>query len=162
MNFNGLCYLTIFTDAVKQYNEHKKDTEYLFETSKKDGTTTLTWYLKHEKIELKMKQNEFIAVTFAAMFLECIIWDYAAVNTSQNFTETYLEKINLLGKWQVIPKLVNNDKNINIGHKAIALLKKLVKERNNIIHSKSKAVPDTYAEIKQIEKKAVKLQYLKP
>jgi hypothetical protein len=32
-------------------------------------------------------------------------------------------------------------------------LKKLIKERNNIVHSKSNAVPDTYAEIKQIQKK---------
>ena len=153
MNFNGSYYLTIFKDAVKQYDELTKRAEVLFETSKKDGTIGLTWYLKHAEIVDKMKLNEFIAVTFAAMFLECIIWDYAAVNTSQNFTETYLEKINLLGKWQVIPKLVNNDKKIDIGQKAIALLKILVNERNNIIHSKSQAVPDTYAEIKQIEKK---------
>ena len=32
-------------------------------------------------------------------------------------------------------------------------MKKLVKERNNILHSKSKPVPDTYDEIKRIETK---------
>ena len=46
------------------------------------------------------------------MLLECIIWDYAAVNTSQSLTEDSLGDISLIGKWKVIPKLVNNDKNI--------------------------------------------------
>lgn len=153
MNFNGGYYLNIFNKAVKQYAFHKKETEDLFETGKKTGMITLEWYLEDQKIRPKMKHNELIAITFAAMFLECIIWDYAAVNTSQSLTEDFLSNISLVGKWKVIPKLVNNDKNINIDHKAIALLKKLVKERNNILHSKSKAVPDTYDEIKQIEKK---------
>ena len=33
-------------------------------------------------------------------------------------------------------------------------MKKLERERNNIVHSKSRAVPDTYDEIKRIETKA--------
>ncbi len=59
-----------------------------------------------------MKHNELIAITFAAMLLECIIWDYAEINTSQSLTEDSLGDISLIGKWKVIPKLVNNDKNI--------------------------------------------------
>ena len=157
MNFNGGYYLTIFTNAVKQYATHKKEAEDLFETSKKNGTIVLTWFLKHEEIELKMKHNEFIAITFAAMFLECIIWDYAAVNTSQNLMEDYLCTLSLLGKWKVIPKLVNNDKKIDIGNNAVALLKKLQTERHDIIHSKSKAVPDTYDKIKEQERKGRKI-----
>ena len=117
------------------------------------GMSAVKWYVQKPAIELKMKQNELIAITFAAMFLECIIWDYAAVNTSQNLTEGYLSDIGLIGKWKIIPKLVNNNKSINIDSEAIALLKKLVKERNNIIHSKSKAVPDKCDEIMRIETK---------
>lgn len=157
MNFNGNEYLTIFADAAKQYKAYEKQIEDLFETCKRNGTTSLEWYIQHQEIDIKMKREELIAITFAVMFLECFIWDYAAVNTSQKFAECYLEKINLLGKWKVIPKLVNNDKNINIGQKAITLLKKLVRERNNIVHSKSKLVPNTYAEIKKIEKKACQI-----
>jgi len=153
MNFNGGYYLTIFYNAVKQYEVLKKEGDDLFETAKYKGMITLEWYLQNEKIELKKKHNKLIAITFAAMFLECIIWDYAAVNTSQNLTEEYLSDIGLVGKWKIIPKLVNNNKSINIDSEAIALLKKLVKERNNIIHSKSKAIPDTYNEIKRMEKK---------
>ncbi len=153
MNFNGGYYLTIFKDAVKQYEVHKKEAEDLFETNKKLRMTVLQLYAQNEYLKRKMKHHELIAITFATMFLECIIWDYAAVNTSQNLTEDFLGCINLLGKWKIIPKLVNNDKNINIDHEAIALLKKLVKERNNILHSKSKPVPDTYDEIKRIETK---------
>ena len=155
MNFNGEHYLTIFSKAAKQYEVLKKETEDLFEKSKKNGTivTALTWLEQEEIIRPKMKHNELIAITFAVMFLECLIWDYAAVKTSQSLTEDYLGNLNLVGKWKIIPKLVNNNKSINIDSEAIALLKKLVKERNNIIHSKSKAIPDTYDEIKRMEKK---------
>ena len=153
MNFNGAIYFSIFNNAVKQYGVHKKEAADLFGTGGKTGMIAVEWYIQNLKIELKMQQNELIAITFAAMFLECIIWDYAAVNTSQSLAEDSLGNIGLLDKWRVIPKLVNNDKNINIDPKAIALLKKLVKERNNIIHSKSKTIPDTYDEIKRMEKK---------
>ena len=157
INFNAGHYLTIFANAAKQYATHEKEAKDLFETSKKNGTIALTWFLKHQEIELKMKHNELVAITFAAMFLECIIWDYAAVNTSQNLIEDYLCKLSLLGKWKVIPKLVNNDKKIDIGYNAIALLKRLQTERHNIIHSKSKAVPDTYDKIKKQERKGRKI-----
>jgi len=70
MNFNGLYYLAIFQDAVKRYNNCVKETDDLFETCKKKNTTVLEWYLIYiSEIEPKMKQNKFIAVTFAAMFL---------------------------------------------------------------------------------------------
>ena len=157
MNFNGNNYLTIFKNAVEQYNTHKKEFDDYFETSKKNGTIALAWFLKSKEIELKMKHNELIAITFAAMFLECIIWDYAAVNTSQSLTKNFLSKISLLGKWKVIPKLVNNDRKIDIGSDTIALLKKLQTERHDIIHSKSKAVPDTYDEIRKQERKERKI-----
>lgn len=153
MNFNGGYYSTIFMNAVKQYKAKQKETEEFYETSKKNGMTALEWYLKNSEIELEKKHNEFVAITFAAMFLECIIWDYAAVNTSQNFAEDALGNMNLLNKWKVVPKLVNNNKKISIDDKTIALLKKLIAERNNIIHSKSKPVPDTYEKIKEQEKK---------
>jgi len=153
MNFNGEIYFSIFNNAVKQYEVHKKEAEDLFGTGGKTGMIAVEWFLQNLKIEHKMQQNELIAITFAAMFLECIIWDYAAANTSQSLTEDSLGNIGLIGKWRVIPKLVNNDKNINIDPKAIALLKKLVKERNDITHSKSKPVPDTYDKIKEQMKK---------
>ncbi len=153
MNFNGAIYFSIFNNAVKQYEVHKKETEELFGTGGKTGMDAVDWYIQNLKIELKMQQNELIAITFAAMFLECIIWDYAAVNTSQNLTEEYLSSLKLIGKWKITPKLVNNDKNINIDSKAIALLKKLVTERNDITHSKSKPVPDTYDKVKEQMKK---------
>lgn len=103
-----------------------------------------------------MKHNELIIITFAAMYLECVIWDYAATNFSKKYIETYLENMNLPAKWLTIPKLVN-DTNVGISPKALKLLVKLVKERNAIVHSKSKAVPDTYDEIKKIENKNRKI-----
>ena len=158
MNFNGAIYFIIFNNAIEQYEVHKKEVEDLFGTGGKTepGMSAFKWFVQKLEIELKMQQNELIAITFAVMFLECIIWDYAAVNTSRNLTED-LSKISLLGKWKIIPKLVNNDKKIEIGDNAVALLKKLQTERHDIIHSKSKAVPDTYDKIKEQERKGRKI-----
>jgi hypothetical protein len=103
-----------------------------------------------------MKHNKLIIITFAAMYLECVIWDYAASNFGKTYIKTYLENMNLSAKWLTIPKLVN-DTNVGISSKALSLLVKLVKERNAIVHSKSKAVPGTYDEIKKIENKNRKI-----
>lgn len=125
-NFNGNIYLDIFKRAGDQYIDYKKQSEDLLVERKKNKMTKLELLNKTTRIYDEMQRHELIAITFAAMFLECLIWDYAAVNTSKNMTEDYLGKISLLGKWHVIPKLVNNDKSITIDHKAITLLKKLV------------------------------------
>ncbi len=101
MNFNGEHYLTIFKNGVEQYGTHKKELDDYFETSKENGTITLTWFLKSKEIQLKMKHNELMAITFAALFLECIIWDYAAVNTSQGLTEEYLEPVTKLDLYEI-------------------------------------------------------------
>ena len=102
MNFNGGIYFSIFNNAVKQYEVHKKETEELFGTGRKTGMIAVEWVVQKLKRELKMQQNELIAITFAVMFLECIIWDYAAVNTSQSLTEDSLGNISLIGKWKVV------------------------------------------------------------
>ena len=139
--FNGGLYFNILKINLEEYAKHEKQREEAY----KKGFP-LEIIVRH-RIQYKMQPYELVTITFAAMFLECLIWDYAAVNTTQKMAKDYLGKMSLIGKWEVIPKLVNNDKKIKIGRKAISLLKKLVTERNKIVHSNSKALSDNYDEV---------------
>ncbi len=143
INFEGGTYYRIFNEA---YVDYLANELISLRASKDKGKKTKSWldlFAEQENNRQNMRKNCLVAITFAAMFLESVIWDYAAINTSQNLTEEHLSKIDLVGKWKVVPKLVNGKK-VSIGSRAIELLKKLSKERNKIVHSKSKPVPDSY------------------
>ncbi len=145
INFEGDTYYTIFNEAQVGCLIHKI-ISYEREIKKSKEKTSKHWLklvIEQEKEYMHQRKNYFVAVAFAAMFLESVIWDYAAMNTSQNLTEEHLSKLDFVGKWKVVPKLING-KNANIGSKAIELLKKLNKERNRIVHSKSKPIPNSY------------------
>ncbi len=145
INFEGDTFYSIFSFAHTMHmagtiNKYKREIEKSKETKPKHWLDLL---IEQEEERMHRRTDYSVAITFAAMFLESVIWDYAAVNTSQNLAKDHLSKLDLVGKWKVVPKLING-KNLNIGSKAIELLKKLNKERNRIVHSKSKAVPNSY------------------
>jgi hypothetical protein len=142
INFNGGTYLEIVQMNLVGYNKFCRERELLKGKIQKEGS-----FVKTVALSKLIQESYLTVIAFATMFLECIIWDYAATNTSQLLTEKALGKMSLLGKWQVIPKLVNNNKNINIDSDGIGLLKKLVDERNDIVHSKSKPVPESYEQL---------------
>lgn len=152
INFNGGTYLEIVQMNLALYNNQCQNLELLKGKTQKEGS-----FVETVALSKLIQQSHLTVITFATMFLECVIWDYSATNTSQLLTEKALGKMSLLGKWQVIPKLVNNNKKINIDSDGIALLKKLVDERNDIVHSKSKPVPDTYEELIRAIKKESKI-----
>ena len=141
INFNGHLYLDIIKKNIEEYLDSKQQYE------EADNEGSLEFMPKKDNFKSQMEHKELTVITFAAMFLECLIWDYAAVNTSQTFAENSLGKLNLLAKWKVIPKLINDDKKIEINSNVIFFLDKLVKERNEIVHSKSKPFPDTYKKL---------------
>lgn len=155
INFEGDTYYTIFNEAYVGYLANVIISAKL-EGSKDKRKKTEDWlylFAKQQATRQLMRRHNLVAISFATMFLESIIWDYAAINTSQNLAKEHLSKLDLVGKWKVVPKLVNG-KEVSIGSKAIGLLKKLNKERNKIVHSKSKPVPDSYDEYMEYLNKA--------
>jgi len=140
-NFNGSLYLSMTVEALERYKKVEIELGKVEKTVKQ--------YNKEFSLREEMKKNHIIVITFAAMFLESAIWDYAAINTSQNLAEEHLSKLDLVGKWKVVPKLVNG-RDVSIGSKAIELLKKLNKGRNKIVHSKSKPAPDDFDKLREI------------
>ena len=45
-------------------------------------------------------------VVFLHLFLKAVIYDYGAINTSDSYMKKYIDKLEFLSKWVVIPKLV--------------------------------------------------------
>lgn len=145
LNFEGDTYYRIFVEAHTNYLANALTLAKL-ETSEQNTEETesqIELLAEQELTRQAMRRHRLVAITFATMFLESVIWDYAAVNTSQNLAKEHLNKLDLVSKWKVIPKLINGKK-VSIGSKSIELLKKLNTERNAIVHSKSKPIPTTY------------------
>ena len=82
-------------------------------------------------------QHFMISVIFCSMFMESYIYDFAARNKGDNYTNKYLDHLKLISKWVIIPKIVSGIE-IDTSRKSFEVLGKLIKIRNKLIHWKSK------------------------
>ena len=85
------------------------------------------------------------------MFLEAFIYDYATSHFTETFAKNYLANIDFVSKWIVIPKLVTGN-DFPTDSQAFEQLIKLRKERNELVHYKSKPWPDSVQLAKMIQK----------
>ena len=98
------------------------------------------YYLKHleiEPIEEERDQSCIIAVVFTAMYFEAFIYDYAASCLGDNYSKEHLDKLDFIAKWMVIPRLVTG-KEISKSGQAYQALKQLHRDRNSLVHLKSR------------------------
>lgn len=86
------------------------------------------------QLEVKIEQRALIAITFSAMTLEAYIYDYAVRRLSKKLAE-YVDKLDVIGKWIIIPRLITG-KEIPRGERAFQLLQELIRDRNKIVHHK--------------------------
>lgn len=124
----------MFLDIVI-YNQTKL--EYSLNWLKKKGvpigSKDFTDFNKYINAKL---QCPFIIVCFTALFLEAFINDYARRQSSQKYAKNYLDKIDFVSKWLIVPKLfTKTDKSIS--SQSIDFLRKLNKLRNDIVHYKT-------------------------
>jgi hypothetical protein len=75
---------------------------------------------------------------YAAMCLEAFIYDYAATNLGDTYVQKYLDKLDLVSKWVIIPRLVLG-KEISRDGQAFEYLRLIKRERDKLVHSKSRA-----------------------
>jgi hypothetical protein len=103
---------------------------------------------KLAEFELLRLENEawncaVIVIVFSAIAIEAYIFDYAARNLSDAYVQNYLDKLDPLSKWVVIPQLVTG-KELPRGQRWFELTKRLIQQRNSIIHYKSSSPPSKY------------------
>jgi hypothetical protein len=91
-----------------------------------------------ENSELEHQKNYagFIAIVFAAIFLESEGYTYLATNLSDSYVKAHLEKLDPLSKWVVGIELITG-KALPKNGQAYEHCKRLFKFRNKIAHHKS-------------------------
>jgi len=97
----------------------------------------------------EMRHHFASTIVFGAMCLEAFIYDYAAHNVSDTYAKRYLDKLDLVSKWVVIPKLVTG-KNFPTDGQAFERLKKLATARNELLHHKSRPMPSNDKELETL------------
>lgn len=108
-----------------------------------------------EKSELSRKTTKHAikAIVFASMCVESAINNYAGTQLGDNYAGKHLDKLNVISKWVVIPKLVCG-KSIDKSGPAFNALGKLIKARNSLVHNKSRELNPADSNLKQTLEKS--------
>lgn len=78
-------------------------------------------------------------IVFANMCLEAAAYDYAAWHLGDAFTSAHLDRLDLIGKWTIIPRLIaRND--VELAPATYELERGLVRRRNALVHHKSRSM----------------------
>ncbi|MFC1636979.1 hypothetical protein ACFL5Z_19320 [Planctomycetota bacterium] len=147
--FDGFLYFKICNEAYNLVEEKRLEYDKLIRSSPPRQSK----YRRSTREELdllsKIREQESVAIAFAAMCLEACIWDYAACGTSQNKAKDNFMPLNLVGKWVIIPKLLcgSDITQLRMGTTCILdKLRKLKKARDSFVHPKSSPLPNTVKE----------------
>ncbi len=96
------------------------------------------YFLSQELSPVETKLGNYCSITivFSASAVEGYIYDYAARNLTDNFVEAHIDKLSVISKLIVVTKLVTG-KDFPKEGQTFELINKLIKDRNDIVHSKS-------------------------
>lgn len=100
-------------------------------------------YLDLREKKYIIKDSIIVSIVFSAMTIESFINDYAAIKLGDKFFNENIDRLQPISKLQVLSK-ISFDKELNKGEKLFSLLSKLFKNRNKLVHNKSK---DGFSEI---------------
>lgn len=94
-------------------------------------------YTQEDQRDAERLECRIMAVLATALFLEAYIYDYGARKESAAFIEKYVDKLDPVAKWIVIPKLVSPP-GLNRDDDVFERLRRLFKIRNELVHHKTK------------------------
>jgi len=103
---------------------------------------------KVAEINDRIGRLSLIVVIFCAIALEAYINYYGISHLSKTYFEKYLDKLNLLSKWIVIPRIITGTQ-LDTGSKALQELSWLITLRNKLVHYKSRKID--IADIKETD-----------
>lgn len=104
-----------------------------------EGPNRAAWDLfDHELAKIKEQADEHatIAIVFACAACELSINDAAARLLGDTYFAKHIDRLDLVSKWIIVPRLINGHR-IDRGGRAHELLKRLVSARNDLMHPKS-------------------------
>jgi hypothetical protein len=131
-------YFKLVTDTYSRIEKLKRE-HYQFQKSLKGKK------ISDDDVDFLASRNDaigelsLIVIVFSSFTLEAYINHYGISRLSRNYFSKYLDKLDLLAKWLVIPRVVTGKK-LNPGSTAMQDLSWLVSLRNRLAHFKSKTI----------------------
>ena len=118
----------------------------MFEATSKDDVLSFDYELM--PLEDAISELSVITIVFSAIAVETYVFDYAARYLSDSYVKEYVDKLDPVSEWVIVPRLVTG-RELPRNHKWFELLKSLIKERNLIVHNKSFEVPRFQKDVKE-------------
>jgi hypothetical protein len=81
-------------------------------------------------------------IVYSAMGCEAAIFDLAAIHLGDQFAIKVLDKLDVVGKWLVVPRLICGT-SLRDNGPAINALRSMVPARNRLVHAKSYSYPES-------------------
>jgi len=88
-------------------------------------------------IEVQLEEAYLKTIIFSALAVEAFIYDVAATVLTDKFVRAHLDKLSVIDKYVVVPMLIGNV-DVDKSREWFHLLSKLIHQRNELVHSKSK------------------------
>lgn len=98
-------------------------------------------YTQSFQIEAERLECRILAVLSTALFLESYIYDYGARRESASFVDKYLDRLDPVAKWIIVPRLIAPP-GLQQDDEIFGRLRKLFRLRNDLVHHKTKAADD--------------------
>lgn len=143
-------YFDICRESWKQYEENLSKLKFPESASDYPSKKTIEDLDKFEFYLIETDKYWSTAIVFGALCLEAFIYDYAATRFTDTYVRNYLDGLDFVAKWVIVPKLVTG-KDFPTDTQAFEQLRKLRKERNELVHAKSKPMPSDEELGKMIE-----------
>lgn len=129
-------YETYFSIAHKAYSEAKKLEIERLAIQKANSDAHDLVAEKNDAIE----GFTIVVILFCALSAEAYINDYGIENFSKNYFTKYLDKLDLISKWIMLPRIITG-RQLDPGSKPMQDLLWLTRLRNKLTHSKSRKIP---------------------
>jgi hypothetical protein len=128
----------LFTYAQITFNQSRRFVNLMGNTETYEGWMK---YTQSFQVEAERLECRIVAVLSAALFLEAYIFDYGARRESASFVDKYLDKLDPVAKWVIVPRLVAPP-GLSRDDEVFERLRRLFKLRNDLVHHKTKSGED--------------------
>lgn len=135
-------FFHVAMDTYKEIAKLEKELNQLQVNTSKSEKSSDDFVDKVAEKNDRIGRLALIVVIFCTTSLEAYINHYAISNLSKNYLKTHLDKLDLLSKWVVIPRIITGTQ-LDTGSKALQELSWLITLRNKLVHYKSRKIEIT-------------------
>ncbi|MCU7804151.1 MAG: hypothetical protein KZQ92_15690 [Candidatus Thiodiazotropha sp. (ex Lucinoma borealis)] len=125
-------YYRIALENSQRFEEYSNKVEQVLSGDEEDWMKDMqSSDYRHQSLKCAVQ-----SIVFSAMCLEAFIYGYAEKHLGKSYTKQHIEKLSIESKFIVVPRLTIG-KEIDKSGQGYEKLKKLISDRNKIVHFKS-------------------------